>query len=185
MFASLFRQLYFRFARLNPYFNRLRYEFFRWKFHQAGVKGSLAQNVQILGQCKIYLGDRVTLRQSVTIGGEGELRIGDSTTINDQTIISCTLKVDIGKNCMFAPRCYVLDVDHEFSDLTTPIKDQGYRQGSVSIGDDVWLGTGVVITQGVSVGDGCIIAANSVVTHDIPAFSIAGGVPAKVIKRRE
>ena len=91
------------------------------------------------------------------------------------------------KHCrvnMLAPRVYVLDVSHRYSELDVPISQQGYDLASVKIGSNVWVGTGVVITRGVNIGDGAIIGANSVVTKDVPAFMIAAGVPARVIKSR-
>jgi acetyltransferase-like isoleucine patch superfamily enzyme len=183
MLSEILRSTAKKYSDLSPYINRLRYELFKWKFNTAGVKGSLARNVRIKSG-EIILGDRVAFREGVFLGGMGKLSIGSSTVLNEGTMISSTVDVSIGANCMLAPRCYILDVDHEFSDLSIPIKDQGYRQSPVKIGDDVWMGTGVVVTRGVTIGNGCVIAANSVVTRDIPPFSIAGGIPAKVIKGR-
>lgn len=185
MLSSLLRSLYYRYQDLLPYINRARYMLNRWKFKESGLKGSMAKNVRIRGRAEIVLGDRVAFREGVFIGGNGKLSIGDATSINEHTIIACTQSVEIGSNCMFAPRCYVLDVDHKFSDVSIPINQQGYEQSPVKIGDDVWFGTGVVVIKGASIGNGCIIAANSVVTDDIPAYSIAAGSPARVLKSRK
>lgn len=184
MFARILRSLNYRCIAVIPYINRVRFELNRWRFYHSGVKGSLAGNVRFRGETEITLGNKVAFRSGVLVGGNGKLTIGDNTALNEDTIIACTLSVSIGANCMLAPRCYVLDVDHEFADVNVAIKNQGYRQAPVIISNDVWLGTGVVVTKGVTIGDGCIVAANSVVTKDIPAYSIAAGAPAKVIKSR-
>ena len=185
MVSNFFRLLTYRYLELVPYFNRLRFELNRWRFHAAGKKGSLAASVRIHGRCAISIGDRVAFRENVLIAGNGSLYVGSGTAINEYTMIGCTEMISIGDNCMLAPYCYVLDVDHEFASTSIPIRDQGYRHSPVKIGNDVWLGTGVVVTKGVTIGDGCIVAANSVVTKDIPPFSIAGGVPAKVLRSRK
>lgn len=184
MLAKFLRLLNYRLVELKPYINRLRFEANRWRFIQSGKKGSLGSNVRFRGRSQIILGDKVAFRSGVLLGGNGKLKIGSGTAINEHTIIACTESVTIGANCMLAPRCYVLDVDHEFKNTEVPINSQGYNHAAVSIGNDVWLSTGVVVTKGVTIGDGCIIAANSVVTKNIPAYSIAAGAPAKVIKSR-
>jgi|AZIG01.1.fsa_nt_gi acetyltransferase-like isoleucine patch superfamily enzyme len=184
MLSRLLRDIYYKYQSLLPYMNRVRYMLNRWKFKESGLKGSMAKNVKIRGRAEIVLGNRVAFREGVFIGGNGKLFIGDATSINENTIIACTQYVEIGSNCMFAPRCYVLDVDHKFSDASIPINQQGYEQSPVKIGDDVWFGTGVVVVKGVTIGNGCVIAANSVVTEDIPAYSIAAGSPARVLRSR-
>ncbi|QOD11854.1 acyltransferase [Psychrobacter sp. 28M-43] len=184
MFSNIVREINYFLIDTLPYINRMRFELNRWRFYESGTKGSLARNVRLRGRTEILLGNKVTFRSGVLISGNGKLIIGDNTTLNEYTIIACTQSVKIGANCMFAPYCYILDVDHEFADTSIAIKDQGYRQEPVVIGNDVWLGTGVVVTKGVTIGDGCIIAANSVVNKDIPAYSIAGGVPAKILRSR-
>jgi len=74
---------------------------------------------------------------------------------------------------------------HIYENLEISINKQGWRYEKIRIEDDVWIGTGVVITCGVTIGEKSIIAANAVVTKDVPAKSIVGGVPAKIIKMRE
>ncbi|MEQ1594216.1 MAG: acyltransferase [Casimicrobium sp.] len=118
------------------------------------------------------------------LAGDGDIRIGDGCVLNEQVIVTSSLRVTIGANCMLAPRVYILDVDHEFCSREIPIVLQGYSSSEVIIDDDVWIGTQVVITKGVKVGRGAIIAANSVVTRDVLPFQIVGGAPARVLKDR-
>jgi acetyltransferase-like isoleucine patch superfamily enzyme len=112
------------------------------------------------------------------------LRIGDRTSINAECIITAVEKVEIGSDVMLAPRVYVLDVDHRFDITSIPISQQGYSVSPVKIEDGAWIGTGVVITKGVTIGEGAIVGANSVVTGDIDPYSIAAGVPARVLRGR-
>ena len=91
--------------------------------------------------------------------------------------------VDIGSHCMFANGCFVTDSDHRFDDPVRPVPWQGFTsRGPTRIADNVWCGANVVVTSGVTIGERCVIGANSVVTADIPAFSIAAGVPARVLR---
>jgi acetyltransferase-like isoleucine patch superfamily enzyme len=91
--------------------------------------------------------------------------------------------VEIGEHCMFANGCFITDADHRFDDPEKPVPWQGFTsEGPTRIGDNVWCGANVVITGGVSVGRRSVIGANSVVTSDIPAFSIAAGAPARVLR---
>jgi len=66
----------------------------------------------------------------------------------------------------------------------TPVMDQPKQEGDIVLGDDVWLGANVVVTAGVSIGEGAVVGAGAVVTRDLPPYSIAGGVPARVIGER-
>ena len=94
--------------------------------------------------------------------------------------------VEIGAHCMFANGCFVTDGNHRFSDPDRPVPWQGFTtKGPTRVGDNVWCGANVVITSGVTVGERCVIGANSVVTTDLPPFSIAAGAPAKVIRTIE
>ncbi len=91
--------------------------------------------------------------------------------------------VEIGSHCMLANGCMVTDANHRFDDPDKPITWQGFTsKGPTRIGDNVWLGAHVVVTSGVTIGERCVIGANSVVTQDIPPFSIAAGAPAKVLR---
>lgn len=166
------------------YINIIRHHLFSWKFESSGRRCSLESNVRIKGNCRVRMGDRVVLRSGVFISGDGTLTIGSNTCVNENTIIAVSKDISIGRNCLIAARVYILDVDHEYSNRLTPICMQGYRTEPVSIGDDVWIGTQTVILKGVNIGDGAIVAANSVVTRDVEPYSIVGGSPAKLIKYR-
>ena len=94
--------------------------------------------------------------------------------------------VEIGDHCMFANGCFVTDGNHRFDDRDRPVPWQGFTtKGPTRVGDNVWCGANVVITSGVTIGERCVIGANSVVTTDLPSFSIAAGAPAKVLRTIE
>ena len=94
--------------------------------------------------------------------------------------------VEIGEHCMFANGCFVTDGNHRFDDPDKPVTWQGFTsKGPTRIGDNVWCGANVVITSGVTIGERCVIGANSVVTTDLPPFSIAAGAPARVLRTIE
>ena len=92
--------------------------------------------------------------------------------------------VEIGDHCMFANGCFVADANHRFDDPDQPITWQGFTsKGPTRVGDNVWCSANVVVTTGVTIGERCVIGANSVVTEDMPPYSIAAGAPAKVLRR--
>ena len=113
-------------------------------------------------------------------------RIGEGTFLNIGVMVAAADLVEIGDHCMFANGCFVTDSNHRFDDPDKPITWQGFTsKGPTRVGDNVWCGANVVVTSGVTVGERCVIGANSVVTEDIPPFSIAAGAPAKVLRRVE
>jgi len=115
---------------------------------------------------------------------EGTLRIGDKCVFGKDNTVNCYLDIEFGAATIVADWVYVCDFDHVYSDITVPIKDQGIVKSPVRIGPDVWVGTKVTVVRGVTVGHGSVLAANSVVNRDVPAMSVAGGVPARVLKDR-
>jgi acetyltransferase-like isoleucine patch superfamily enzyme len=133
----------------------------------------------ILGKW-VHLGVNTALRCH-----EGTLSLGDKSNLARDISINCYLDVEIGDSALIADGVYVSDFDHRFDDLTTAIKDQGITKSRVRIERDVWLGTKVTVCRGVLIGEGTVVGANAVVTKDLPAFSVAVGVPARVIKDRK
>ena len=84
---------------------------------------------------------------------------------------------------MFANGCFITDGNHRFDDPDRPVPWQGFvSKGPTRVGDNVWCGANVVVASGVTIGERCVIGANSVVTQDVPAFSIAAGAPATVLR---
>jgi tetrahydrodipicolinate N-acetyltransferase len=121
----------------------------------------------------------VSLQRGVRIiVDKGELRIGARTNINGLTNILVGDGVRIGADCTFSWNVQILD--HDFHTIITGGQHQP-ESAPVQIGDRVWVGTGVTILKGVTIGDDAVIAAGAVVTRDVPAKSVAGGVPAKVL----
>jgi acetyltransferase-like isoleucine patch superfamily enzyme len=115
---------------------------------------------------------------------EGTLSIGDKCVLARDVSINCYLDVEIGDSTLIADNVYISDFDHNFADLTVPIKDQGIAKSRVRVGRDVWLGTKVTIARGVEIGEGSVVGANAVVTKDLPGSCVAVGVPARVIRDR-
>ncbi len=178
------RKMSIKLSSYRGYVCKIRFILLKWRFMESGIRCSLGKNLEIHGMTDVKLAKKVTIRDSVSFGGGGFISIGENTVINNRSSITAVKKVTIGKDCMFASNVNVLDVDHHYSRDDLPISKQGLDTEAVNIGSDVWLGTGVVITKGVHIGDGAIVAANAVVTKNIPSRAIVGGVPAKILRFR-
>lgn len=142
--------------------------------------------VQIIcsgNQGEVVLDNGVSLDRGVDINSceSGKIKIGQATFIGPYGCIAGPGSVDIGEYCMIASHCGIYANQHIFSDRTRPIMLQGVTTKGIVIENDCWLGTGVRVLDGVRIGQGSVIGAGAVVTKDIPPYSIAVGVPAKVI----
>jgi acetyltransferase-like isoleucine patch superfamily enzyme len=113
------------------------------------------------------------------------IRIGDNAGIGEYSSIGGSGGVSIGANTIIGQYFSAHPENHNHEDLTRPIRTQGTTRAPISIGEDCWFGARVTVLAGVTIGDGCVIAAGSVVTRDIPARSIAAGIPARVIRARQ
>jgi acetyltransferase-like isoleucine patch superfamily enzyme len=119
----------------------------------------------------------------ITIADEGRVRIGEGCFLNLHTMIASQNEVTIGDNTMFANHCFVSDASHKYDNPSIPVTWQGFdSKGPTRIGSNCWFGIGCVVTTGVTIGDRCVVGANSVVTRDLPEGVIAAGAPAKVIR---
>jgi acetyltransferase-like isoleucine patch superfamily enzyme len=160
-----------------------------WEFARRGafVRWPLHGNVlEALGEGRLEIGAHVLLEPGVWITAPDRARvlIGGGTFLNQGVMIAATELVEIGEHCMLANGCLVTDADHRFDDPDRPVPWQGFTsKGPTRLGANVWCGANVVVTSGVTIGERCVIGANSVVTHDIPAFSVAAGAPAEVLRR--
>ncbi len=171
----------FPWRRARIHWHLLRREaFVRWPVH-----GNV---LEMLDEGRLEIGPGALLEPGVwlTAPGEARIRIGEGTFLNLGVMIAAMELVDIGSHCMFANGCFVTDGNHRFDDPALPVTWQGFTsKGTTRIGDNVWCGANVVVTSGVSIGERCVIGANSVVTTDLPPFSIAAGSPARVLKSVE
>ncbi len=116
---------------------------------------------------------------------EGEVRIGAKTVMGQECTISAYQHVSIGRECIVADRVMLIDFDHGVVEVERPIRLQGIYKRDVRVGNNVWIGYGACVLRGMTVGDNSVIGTNAVVTHDVPANAVVGGVPAKVIRMRD
>jgi acetyltransferase-like isoleucine patch superfamily enzyme len=164
-------------------------------FNSCGNNFSTLIPFFITGGDKITIGNNFSSfrRNRVEVFGKilnieynGKLIIGDNFSMNDDCHIACTNKITIGNNVLFASKIFVTDHFHGHIDknslVTPPRLRPLYSKGEVVINDNVWVGEGVVILPGVTIGQNCIIGANSVVTKSFANNSIIGGNPAKLIR---
>ena len=149
--------------------------------------------INCLSQQEIKLGNRVTIgkyaiiRPSNIYGGPiGEgLTMGDNSNIGPYNYIGCSGKITIGNNVMLAPRVSIYAENHVFEHPEILIRDQGVEKKEVIIEDDCWIAANSILLAGVTIGQGSIVAAGSVVTENVPPYSVVAGVPAKWIKSRK
>lgn len=135
----------------------------------------------ILGDVEI--GTNVFIHENVLVRSFNySISIGENTTINRNTVVEG--QVTIGANCSIAPNVVIVGQNHNFSDKSQIIKAQGNSSKGIVIQDDVWIGANASILDGVTIGEGAIVAAGAVVTKDVAPYSIVGGVPAKLLKTR-
>jgi acetyltransferase-like isoleucine patch superfamily enzyme len=149
--------------------------------------------INCLSQQGIKLGNRVTIgkyaiiRPSNIYGGPiGEgLTMGNNSNIGPYNYIGCSGKITIGNNVMLAPRVSIYAENHVFDHPEILIRDQGVEKKEVIIEDDCWIAANSILLAGVTIGKGSVVAAGSVVTENVPPYSVVAGVPAKWIKSRK
>jgi len=153
----------------------------------------------------VFIGDRVTIFQSreggevilesgvhlysdiiIETGAAGRIIIGAETHVQPRCQFSAyKASIEIGRRVEIAPNCSFYPYNHAVA-AGLPVREQPLTSsGPIIIGDDVWLGVGVIVLEGVRIGRGAVIGAGAVVTQDIPANGIAVGVPARVVRLRE
>ena len=132
---------------------------------------------QMLAKCgkNVNVERHASFGRGVTLGDHSGIGIG----------ASIGAQVHIGNDVMMGPECVIYTVMHRFDRTDIPMREQGYTPVQpVTIGNDVWIGRRVTIMPGVTISDGCVIGTGAVVTHDLPPYAVAAGVPAKIIKFR-
>ena len=147
--------------------------------------------IDALSQNGIILENNVTIAKFTSIQCTGViqelgvgLKIGNNSAIGAYSFLGAQGGIKIGTNVIMGPRVNIHSEDHGFQDATIPIRLQKTTRKGVVIDDNCWIGASSTILDGVHIHTGCIVAAGSVVTKDLPPNSIAAGVPARVIKQR-
>lgn len=131
-----------------------------------------------------YIGEHVNIERGAWFGSGTEIQIGDYSGLG----INCHIPngTILGKYIMMGPNCWIHDVNHNISDINTPMCFQGMLPKKITvIEDDVWIGRNVSMTPGRHILKGTVIGMCSCVTKDFPEYSILGGVPARFIKSRK
>ena len=167
----LIRSIYFN-KRLSKKFSNTRLE--------TGLRIEYPKNLEIgsnsyLGfDCKIYASEL------------SKVRIGSNCSFNSNVMVNARGKgsIVIGDNVLIGPNVVLRSSDHAFNSIKEIIKNQGMDDGYIVINDDVWIGSNCVLLKNITIGKGSIVAAGAVVTKDVEPYSIVGGVPANIIKRR-
>jgi acetyltransferase-like isoleucine patch superfamily enzyme len=167
------------------------------------------QNVVLRHPHKIRIGDNVIIDDNCLIDAKGDanrgIAIGSGVFIGRNSILSCkngdievadganvgfnceifsASRVTIGRDTLLAAYCYVIGGDHDFSDPSAAVLEQGRRSSGVAIGAGAWLGAGAKILDGVTIGDRAIVGAGAVVRETVPEGAIAVGMPARVVGQR-
>ena len=133
----------------------------------------------------ISFGDNTSIRAwSCFKSYGGTIKIGDNCSINSFCHFSGNGGITIGNDVLIATQCVLISANHNIENPDMLIREQGETQRPIIIEDNCWLGAGVKVLAGVTIHKGCVVGAGAVVTHDLPAYSVAIGVPAIVIRLR-
>lgn len=189
----------------------LRKIFYRCLFRKVGKGVVFGRNITLRHPHKISLGDNTFIDDLAVLDAKGEnnegIHIGANCYIGRNTILSCKegsislgdycnisancsflseTTISLGKYCFLAGHCYlVAGGNHSFEDTSIPIMFQpSLSKGGIQIEEDVWLGAGVVVLDGSTIGRGSVVGAGAVVTRSLPAFSVAIGAPARRVRGR-
>ena len=164
----------------------------RWRIDRHAARGGFfirhpveGEVLEALDEGRLTIGEGTLLEPGcwLTLAPGARIEIGAGCFLNRNVMIAAQEKVAIGDHTMLANGCFVGDAEHRYDDPTRPITWQGFSsKGPVSIGANCWFGVHCAVTSGVSVGDRCVIGANSVVNRDVEGGTIAAGAPAKPIR---
>ncbi len=155
---------------------------YRHHFDECGSGFDPQGKVVIVNEGTLRVGRNFTMRSfafqpiQIRIGREGNLTIGDVVIINQGARINCSKEIVIGNHCQIGDEVIIMDNDwHGVGERLT-------RTESTKINDNVWIATRAIILRGVTLGEGCVVAAGAVVTRPVDAFTLVGGVPAQPIR---
>lgn len=157
------------------------------------VKFEADSEIHGLSTHGLHFGDNVTIGRFTSIRpssyyGVGNigygLEMGDNSSIGPYGFVGCSGHIKIGKNVMIGPRVSLFAENHNFKDTSESIKSQGVNNKGITIEDDCWIGSGVIILDGVTIGHGSVIGAGTLVTKDVDANSVVFDKRQKLNKER-
>ena len=168
------------FIRDNYYKIRLKKSFGNNRF-ESGLRIEFPKNISIGSKsyfgmdCKIYASE------------SSLISIGSNVSFNSNVMINARGKgkILIGNNVLIGPNVVLRSSNHSFETIKLPIIEQGMIDGEIIVNDDVWIGSNAVILPNCKIGKGVIVAAGAVVTSDIDSYTVVGGIPAKLIRKRD
>lgn len=156
----------------------------------------IEQGCTFYGEKFIKIGNRTKIQSGSSLEAhykynnqtfEPSIEIGENCNFGRDNHITSTNRIVIGNNLLTGKRVTISDNNHgrflKDELMVAPAERQIISKGAVEIGDNVWIGENACILSGVTIGEGCVVAANAVVTKDVPAYSLVAGVPAKIVKR--
>ena len=152
--------------------------------HKKGKNSRICRNsrIDVLPFNNFVLGDNSTIEDFCTINnGVGDVLIGDRSRIGMSNVLIGP--VTIGNDVILAQNIVMSGLNHGYEDISLPPHDQPVTKKKITLEDEVWVGANAVIVAGVTIGKHAVVAAGSVVTKDVPAYSVVAGNPAKVIKK--
>lgn len=178
---------------------QIEWNYYKKRLANIGKNSQIGQNFSIINPDGISIGDNFSGGCDIALwswnavnikGDDCKLVIKNNVSITDRCIISAANRIEIGNGCLLGRDTFITDNSHgeniSINELNiSPHERNIFSKGTVIIGDNVWTGKNVCIMPNVKIGNGAIIGANSVVTHNIPPYSVAVGSPAKVIKTIE
>ncbi len=169
---------------LNDPIGRFNYQCAFWR-NFPGQAGQLMRD-KFIPRFFAERGENISIHEGVRFRNIHRLKVGSNCEIGVDNFLQAGGGITLGERVMLGPGVKIWSVNHNFSDLDMPINQQGYLEEAVNIGDGCWLGANVFVFPGVSLPEGCVVSAGSVVAKKrYPAFSILAGYPARVIGNRK
>jgi acetyltransferase-like isoleucine patch superfamily enzyme len=165
----------------------LRYNFWKHRFAYCGVGIRFGDQLMVTGFPLIHIGEETTImsRSYLYAHDSKRVTIGSRCSFNHNVLLGAAGgEIVIGNDVLIGPNVVLRASNHIFDSPDVSIRDQGHAFGRIVIGDDVWLAANVVVISGVTIGNGCVVGAGSIVTRDLPPMTLCVGNPARPIRSR-
>jgi len=155
---------------------------------ELGKEPKIGRYFRVMGSSRVSIGDRFACDQLCTLNSsfDGLIELGNYVSLAANVTLNSSFNglISIKDNVMIGPNAVLRCSSHSHESLQTPMRLQPHSPGYITKGSNVWIGANVVVLRNVSIGDGAIVGAGSVVTKNIARNDIVGGVPAKIIRTR-